>query len=237
MDWFPAVLVDVFDETPIDRTLVWRIPDNARERFRYVPGQFITLKEPESDPPHPRAYSLSRADQGDGHLHITVRDMGEMGHSLYGAEEGLVLQVAPPRGRFVLDTQGLDRLVLTAAGSGVTPFHAFVEGLAAAPRPTPTILLHSAKRPEELVFRKDFEQFATAHDWFTYVATVTRPEPDDDWDGATGRIDADQLGVLLGRAGSAALYACGPAPFVRSMMAIGEALGLPKERLRKEAWG
>lgn len=239
---YPLQLERVVQETPKDRTLVFRVPTSARDAFRFQPGQFVTFHGEIGGRPVARSYSLSSAPEQVGTLDITVRDAGAYGAYLYALPVGQVLEAQPPRGGFTLDSTPGRRLLLSAGGSGVTPYRGFVRHLVAHGRVDPVALLHSARVPEELVFRAEFEATARAHPWLTYLPTVTRPEAADPggaagWTGRVGRIDANLVASLAPRPSEALLYACGPNEFVDAMVALARAAGLPPENVRREKWG
>src|SRR5437870_1012801 len=95
---------DVVQETPTDRTFVLPVPAGAEAAFAFVPGQFVTVSDPD-DPQRParkKAYSISSAPEDGRRIEVTVRDMGEFGSRFYAFPRGKVLRVIPPRGKFTL---------------------------------------------------------------------------------------------------------------------------------------
>jgi ferredoxin-NADP reductase len=234
---YPVLLERVVQETPKDRTLVFRVPAGAEAAFHFKPGQFVTFREALGGTPLARSYSISSAPEQVGTFDITVRNAGAYGAHLYGLEVGTSLDAQPPRGAFTLDPTPGRRLLLTAGGSGVAPYRGFVRHLVAQGRVDPVALVHSARSPEELVFRAEFEATARAHPWLTYLPTVTRPEASTGWRGRVGRIDAGLVASLAPRPSAALLYACGPNAFVDELVALARAAGLPPENVRREKWG
>lgn len=237
MAWFPLRLEEVRVETPIDRTLVWAPVDPAdAPTLVWRPGQFLLLRDPASGIAGQRAYSLSAADGGEGRPAITVRDMGRYGAWWFRRAPGHVAEGAAPRGRFVLDMEACDRLVLLAAGSGVAPFRAFLQAWEGAGRRMPLCLVQSARVPAELVFASTFQQ-AAGHGAFTWVPTVTRAADDASWSGRRGRVDDALIAEAVADARAPRVYACGPDAFVAAALAGARAAGVPEDRLHHEAWG
>ena len=230
-------ILEVRQTTPIDRTLRLAIPADAREGFAFTPGQFVVLHDLDEEKPTRRAYSISSPPSDAAHLEITVRDMGTYGAALYRHPVGTRLGMRSPAGRFVLQENPDEALLMVAGGSGVTPFHAFVGDLAARGSSTPATLLQSAQQAAELVFHGAFEAWADSHAPFTYVPTITRAASDDPWQGRRGRIERDLVAAHIPDPDATRFYACGPGAFVKAMLALAEALGIPKERRHKEQWG
>jgi ferredoxin-NADP reductase len=235
----PIAIADVVQETPTDRTFVFPIPAGAEEAFRFVPGQFVTVIDPE-DPAKParkKAYSISSAPMDRGRIEVTVRDMGDFGRRFYGFPRGKVLRVIPPRGKFTLDPVVTDDLLLMAGGSGVTPFRGFLRALRARLHERPVTLVYSARVPEDFVFDEEFRRHARETTWFRYVPTATRVPEDLPFRGRRGRISAEMLAPLVRDPASTTVYACGPDPFVDAALAVATSLGIPASKQKKEKWG
>src|SRR6266852_665493 len=93
-------LTKVVQETWDTRTFRLQPPDGFDMNWK--PGQFITVDFPQ-DPKTRRAYSLSSSPLDGHYLEITIKRMGHFGAHIYDdAHVGTVLQVIPPRGKFVL---------------------------------------------------------------------------------------------------------------------------------------
>jgi ferredoxin-NADP reductase len=235
--WQELDVAEVVQETPRDRTLVFRVPEDRAEAFRFRPGQFVTLRDPAWDPKIQRAYSISSSPLDGGTFTITVREMGRTGEHLYATRPGHRFQVFPPRGAFVLAVPPGERLVLLAGGSGVAPYRSFVRFLRAADHRDPVLLVVSARTPEELVFDSEFRAHASACPWFTYVPTVTRGEEAPTWTGRRGRVDEALLRSHVPDPARAVVYACGPTEFVEAMTALADRVGVPPARVKREKWG
>ena len=241
---YDVPIAAVFDETPIDRTFTFRCPPGAVAAFRFRPGQFLTVSDPEDTvrPPRRRAYSIS-SSPGDGPIdgpsvvEVTVRDGGDFGGRFFRWPVGKVLSLLPPRGHFTLDDVVADDLLLTAGGSGVTPYRGFVRWLRAAGHARPVTLLCSARVPAELVFHEEFVRHARECPWFRYVPTVTRLGPEDPWAGLRGRLDVERLRPFVRAPEATTIYACGPNELVDAMVAAAHVLGIPPEKRRREKWG
>lgn len=230
-------VASVVQETPIDRTLRLGVPPEARDAFAFTPGQFVVLHDPREAKPRRRAYSISSPPCDEPFLEITVRDMGTFGHTLYGMPAGSRIMMRAPAGRFVLQEEDGDHVLMAAGGSGVTPFRAFVGSMHARAAGTACTLVQSARVPAELVFHDTFHAWSHAHHPFTYVPTVTRAAADDPWPGARGRIDARLLAPHVRDPARTRFYACGPEAFVQAMLALADALHIPSARQHKEQWG
>ncbi|WP_157433062.1 FAD-binding oxidoreductase [Actinomadura rifamycini] len=131
-----VTVVDVVEETADARSLLLAAPDEARDRFGYRPGQFLTLRIPgDGGSGTARCYSLSSAPGVDEHLKVTVKRVaGGFGSNWIcdNVRPGDTLEVLPPAGLFT--PERLDgRLLLFAGGSGITPVMSIVKAVLARP--------------------------------------------------------------------------------------------------------
>jgi ferredoxin-NADP reductase/MOSC domain-containing protein YiiM len=182
------------------------------------PGQYLTVRLHDAAEPRPvRNYSLSAASP-DGYR-ISVKREPEGLASTYIATAlavGDELDVAAPRGRFVLD-DGDAPVVLVSAGIGVTPVLAMLAELAAQRSPREVWWLHTTRSPATHVLADEARRLlaalpaAHAHVFYT---------------GHPGtRLDAAALSAL-DLPGHAQAYVCGPSEFMDATTAALTDLGL-----------
>jgi ferredoxin-NADP reductase len=204
----------------------------------WKPGQFITVSFPD-DPKTKRAYSLSSSPLDGDYFEITVKLMGNFGARFYNdARIGTVLNIIPPRGRFVLPDAPDIPLLLMAAGSGVTPYRGMMRYIVQRNLPTRVALLYSVRTPQDIIFRRDFEQLCALNPRFQFAVTCTRLAPEDkSWTGLRGRINADLIRELDPDPQRAHYYSCGGREFVRGMAQLLGDMGIPRERVIYEDWG
>ncbi len=233
MPWNDVTIVRVVQETPLDRTFHLALAEGAA--FEGTPGQYVVLRDPAESPERDWYFSLSGVPDPDGRVRITVRGRGDAVQRIYDAPVGTRWRLQPPAGSFHIEGPAEESVVLLAAGSGVTPFRAFVEQRLTEDGTDPVWLFHCAKHGEELLFRAEFQAWSDAADAFTYVPSVTGTD-DPAWAGRRGRLDAAALDPALPAPERARVYACGPGPFVEAALETAAALGVPEERRLREAW-
>ncbi|MHC5010097.1 MAG: ferredoxin--NADP reductase [Planctomycetota bacterium] len=237
MDWYDVTITRVVDETPMDRSFSMSTPDGHADAFRFVPGQFVLVRDPEDETPRQRAYSISSSPNEAGAFQVTVRDTGGFGDRFFSFAAGKHLRVTAPSGGFVLDRDGGHRLVLAGGGSGVAPYRAFVRYLREEGHEDPVVLVSSAREPAQLLFHEEFLRHDAECAWFRYVPTVTRRPDGVPWEGRQGRVDLTLLRELAPVPDGLLTYACGPTAFVEAWVAYSESLGLPAGNIRREKWG
>jgi ferredoxin-NADP reductase/MOSC domain-containing protein YiiM len=206
-------------------TSVYLRPSTPQRLPAPMPGQYLTIRLTDAADPRPvRNYSLSAAT-ADGYR-ISVKREPKGLASTYIATAlavGDQLDVAAPRGQFVLDDDEAP-VVLLSAGIGVTPVLAMLEALAAQHSPREVWWLHTTRDPATHVLadeaRRLLAALPAAHDHVFYTAT-------------RGRLDRAAL-AALGLPVDAQAYLCGPPGFMDAMTAALTDLGLQSDRIHTE---
>lgn len=117
-----------------------------------------------------RAYSLtSDPDRRDGRISITVKNVGEgmvspflVSHS----EPGTIISIGGVEGDFVLPADPPAQLLFVSAGSGITPIMSMIRHLDRASGLGDAVLLHSARRPDDVIFGEELRALAREHSGF-----------------------------------------------------------------------
>lgn len=198
-----------------------------------------------------RSYSLSE-EPGEGGYRISVKREGAGSRYLHDrVRAGDVLEVAAPRGAFVL-RPGARPVVLVSAGVGATPVLAMLHALARERDPRPVWWVHGARNRAEHPFAAEADGLLAALPDAHRLVAYSRPEMGDDTtpggDGPPGGEAAPGAHDVAGRLDLAALeragvpidadyYVCGPDGFMRAIGAALTARGVAPERIATETFG
>jgi ferredoxin-NADP reductase/MOSC domain-containing protein YiiM len=203
-------------------------------------GQYLTLRITGAGTPAPvRSYSLSSAPEA-GVYRISVKQEPHGVASGYLDRElkpGAVLDVAAPRGDFVLD-DGASPVLLISAGIGVTPVLAMLHQLAVSHSERDIWWLHGARGPHEHPFAAEAHALlaslphAREHVFYSAAAPAGR----DQVHVARGRLSKESL-AGLGIPVSASAYVCGPASFMADMRDALTGLGVDPAAIHTELFG
>jgi ferredoxin-NADP reductase/MOSC domain-containing protein YiiM len=216
-------------------------PDGARVAAPR-PGQYLTLRvRPDEDArPLLRNYSLSGPPDG-GFYRISVKredDGAASGYLHTRLAVGDALDVAAPRGTFLLDRSQAP-VLLISAGIGATPVLAMLQALAEERSEREIWWLHGARSGREHPFAAEARALLAGLPNATAHVLYSRPGPDDvagrDYERA-GRLSAPVLAELDPPADAEA-YVCGPLAFMNEMSAGLAATGLDASRIHTEPFG
>jgi ferredoxin-NADP reductase len=181
------------------------------ERFDFVPGQFVSIKQHKPDgKEHTRAYSLASAPRGDNTFDLCLNrvESGFLSNWLCDLEEGASVPFHGPHGMFTLREPHRDS-VFIATGTGVAPFRGMVHWLFEQPQRSQGHefwLVFGTRYEENLYYRDEFEHIADEHPNFHYVPTLSRCG--ERWTGCQGYVQ-DQVRGIVGQRQDMQAYICG----------------------------
>jgi len=187
-------------------------------------GQYLTFRLPDAGQPVPvRSYSLSTSP--DYRVSVKHEPHGiASGYLTSKLMAGAVVEVAAPRGEFILE-DGSGPVVLISAGIGVTPVLAMLHVLASEGSTREVWWIYAARGPSEHPLaaeaRSLLAQLPHAHE-HVYYSSVD------------GRLTKEKLADLA-LPTDAMAYICGPESFMASMREALTAVGVT--RIHTELFG
>jgi ring-1,2-phenylacetyl-CoA epoxidase subunit PaaE len=232
---FHALTVaEVRPEGPEAVAIRLEVPEDLRDAFAFAPGQYLTLRAEVGGVDMRRSYSIASLP-GEG-LWVGVKHVpgGVFSGFAQGLRPGDRLRVMPPEGRFT--DPGCGRLVLVAAGSGITPMVALAG--AALARGAAVTLVYGNRRSETIMFREVLERLKDRYlDRFTLVHVLSREEQDVPL--LNGRVDGDRIARLaragvVDLAGADGVFLCGPGEMIDAVEAACLSLGVDRARIHHE---
>jgi len=181
------------------------------DEFRFVPGQFVSIKQPRPDGKvHTRAYSIASPPRQDATFDLCLNRIedGFLSNWLCDLEVGATVQFHGPHGLFTLREPRQDAIFI-ATGTGIAPLRSMIEWLYAAPernREREYWLVFGTRYEHSIYYRDEFEQIARENANFHYVPTLSRCG--DEWSGCRGYVQDQVREIVAGRNDMQA-YICG----------------------------
>jgi ferredoxin-NADP reductase/MOSC domain-containing protein YiiM len=206
----------------------------------YQPGQFLTVRVPGAGDPIPvRTYSLS-GDPDGGRYRISVKaeSHGLVSSYLHSrVERGDRIDVAAPRGDFVLDA-GTEPLLLISAGIGQTPLLSMLYRLAGEHSERPVWWIHTTHDASSHAFSTEvadlLSRLPSARALVFYTAPAQPLAPSSAV--RAGRVTAEVV-AGLGLPTDASAYVCGPEAFMDAVAAALTGVGISPARIHTERFG
>jgi ferredoxin/flavodoxin---NADP+ reductase len=228
---------------------LWKVRVNPGGDFHFVAGQYATLGVSHGDKIVERPYSIASSPyEKELEFYFELVPHGAMTPLLHsmGVGSNLFLRKIA-KGRFTLDVQsGHKNHLLLSTVTGLAPFVSFMRTLAMDAKQNqfpPDMRLYAingASRSWELGYQAEMEMAAAAPlPWLNYVATVSRPWDDQQWQGERGRVEdvlrkfTDQWGI---QSEETTAYLCGHPMMVEHCQGILMRAGFTKQNIREEVY-
>jgi ferredoxin-NADP reductase len=169
---------------------------------------------------HP--YSVS-AVPADGHLRITVGELGDHSGRLPALKRGTLVFAEGPFGQFTADKASRPRILLIAGGAGIGPIRALAEELSR--RGARPVVLYRARSQERLALLGELQRIPGV----TVVPLVgSRSELGYD------PLDADHLRRIVPDLHNWEAFICGPEGMGETAEASLRSLRMPKRFIHRE---
>jgi ferredoxin-NADP reductase/MOSC domain-containing protein YiiM len=201
------------------------------------PGQYLTLRLPVNGTNAVRSYSISgRPDDSTYRISVKREEHGSVSRYIHDTiAAGSTVDVAAPRGEFVLDETD-EPVVLLSAGIGITPVLAMLASIASTHSERRVWWLHVARTEADYGLATEVQGLlgrlpnARSYIWLTRES----PPADGPTPGTMfGRLDSDGLRALGFSAASSA-YVCGPTGFIEGMTAALTDIGIAPASIHSE---
>ena len=231
------------------------VPHDGGSLPPFEPGQFLTfrLRIPGQSRPTIRCYSLSDCyrQTAPAVYRTTIkrvpppRDQKDAPPGLASnffhdsVNEGDIIDVKAPSGKFVLDVDRDHPIVLIGGGVGVTPVLAMLNAVAQSGSSREVWFYYGVRNAKEHAMREHLETIDREHPNIHVRVCYSDPGPDD-VEGRhyhhAGRVTIDLLREELASS-NYEFYLCGPPPMMKALQEGLARWKVPKDRIKSEAFG
>jgi ring-1,2-phenylacetyl-CoA epoxidase subunit PaaE len=237
--FYSLEIVEKRQETAESVSLAFAVPEALRERFAFLPGQYLTLRATIEGEECRRSYSIcSGADENE--LRVAVKRVEDGRFSRFVNDvltKDARIEVAPPEGRFTADI-GLGRhYAFFAAGSGITPVLSIIRSALAASPGTRATLVYGNRTTASIMFREALEALKDRYlSRFSLFHVLSRESQEIDL--LNGRIDGEKIALLARTIVTPkdvdAYFLCGPFGMIEEGRAALIAADVDPARIKAE---
>jgi len=236
LETLTLTLARIDPQTRDAKTLRFLLPQARRLRAR--PGQFLTFEWLIEEKRVIRSYSICSSPAQSGYIEITPKRVENGCVSTFlndHARVGLAVKARGPYGKFYFDQSKHGRIVLIAAGSGITPMIAMLRYIDDLCIPVNTTLLYCLRTEEDIFFKDELKALQDRLSAFRYVVVLSRPASD--WKGWTGRLRREILEREVENSSEATFFLCGPPAFMELGRNLLKEMGIKRSRILQESFG
>ena len=190
---------DIHKETDKAVTLSFDVPENLKDTFAFKAGQYITLKTAVNGNEVRRDYSLCSSPKS-GVLKVAVREVKDGTFSSYAnntLQVGDVLDVAPPKGRFVFNPNDskTKNIAAFASGSGITPILSIVKCALEEEVYSKIVLVYGNKTTKDTMFLNELLELQHKYSERLSIKFVFSQSKEND--AIFGRIEKSTVNLIL----------------------------------------
>jgi ring-1,2-phenylacetyl-CoA epoxidase subunit PaaE len=225
-------------ETPDAVSLAFAVPARLARAYRFLPGQYLTLRAEIAGEDIRRSYSIcSGLDDGD--LRIVVKRVAGGAFSNFvhdGLKPGSEIDVMTPAGQFTipLDPQAARTMVAVACGSGITPVMSLIKTVLAREPQSRFVLLYGNRTGRDIIFAEELAGLKDRYLDRLSIAHVLSREMQD-VPALQGRLDRARIELLLRQPPRIDhAFLCGPAAMMDAAAPAFAVLGLAPDRIHRE---
>lgn len=243
-------------ETADTVTLTFDVPAELAEQYRFIQGQYLSLRFILGGKEERRSYSMCSSPLESG-LSVTVKKVkgGKVSTHIHDrVKAGDVVDVMTPDGRFhtELHDENKKNYYLVGAGSGITPLMSILKTILEKEPMSFVHLLYGSRSEDEIIFKEQLDAFVKRYEGQLYVEHVlSQPKLEKSkglgglfskgkptWEGKRGRIDGKILQKFLEenppRHKQSEYFLCGPGGMIDSVEKALLDHGVDKKNIHHE---
>jgi len=224
---FKSEISSVIRLTEKEKLYHVRILDSVeRERFSFLPGQFVMLELPGfGEVP----ISISGSNSQKGFIELCIRQAGTVTSVLHKAKPGAKVGIRGPFGtHFPMQRMKGHSILLIAGGLGLAPLRAPIFYVTENRSDFEQVhILYGTADPTQLLFDYQYEQWRRV-DGVNLSIIVEKPDPS--WKGPVGLVTRllENISVLLD---DAYAIVCGPPVMFKFVCNMLVTMGMPRDRM------
>jgi len=223
--------------TPQSVAISFEVPEEMREEFSYVPGQYITVKVDINGKKENRAYSLCSSPFTGEAPTIGVKQTENGLVSTFlntKLNVGDILQVMKPMGNFSLQVQpeSSRNIVLIGGGSGITPLLSIAKSVLIKEPHSTVSLIYGNRDKDSIMFIDALQELQEKFPSFTVIHVLEHGASE--YQGILSESVLEELLKPSVKDASSEFYVCGPSPVMANAESVLEKNSVQKERIHRE---
>ncbi len=228
---------EVIKETRDAVSILFNVPDNLKDTFTFVAGQYLTLKTMINGEEVRRVYSICSSPKSNT-LKVAIKAVENGKFSTYATtklKNGDSLDVSPPEGKFVLTPQSEKKYLGFAAGSGITPILSMIKSVLEESTSTFTLTYGNKTVADTIFYQEISDLKAKYQDRFDVHYVYSRERIDT---ALHGRIDKGHVNYLVKNTfkdvSFEAAFLCGPEEMINIASETLKEQGMPEGNVHYE---
>ena len=255
-NFYSLKVSDKVQETDDAVTLLFDIPNDQKEKFNFIPGQYLTLRFNLNGNEERRAYSICTGTH-EAKVGVSIKKVAKgkvSNHVANNINSGDTIEVMPPQGRFTVVTAPENRKTyyLFGAGSGITPLMSIIKSVLEQEPQSSVFLFYGNKNQQSIMFNEQLTALQSEYSGQLKVEHILSQvekkkggllglwkKKASGWEGKKGRINATTADTFLNENiapyPDAHYYICGPGRMIDTVSEfLQETKGISKKNIHIE---
>jgi ring-1,2-phenylacetyl-CoA epoxidase subunit PaaE len=241
LKFYPLRVKEINPETNECVSVALEVPEDLKEIFQFIPGQYLTFKKHLADAEVRRSYSICAAPD-DNELRVAIKKVEQGKFSGFANTElqvGDILDVMPPLGKFSpKQTAAKQKNYLAfVAGSGITPVMSIMKSILQSEPHSQFTLVYGNKNRNTIIFREAIEGLKNLYMQRLRLYHILSREKMD-VPLFNGRINAEKVkalsDTLINLNEIDEIFICGPEEMLHATKQQLQDLGVASEKIHIE---
>ncbi len=201
------------------------------ETIDFKPGQYVQILVPGYE--QFRAYSIASPPSQKDLLEFVIRYVpkGLCTTFIHKAlRVGDIIKFTGPYGEFYLQEDSGKPIVCLARSTGIAPIRSIILHLKEKGLTRATHSYYSARKKTDILLDDELKAIEEKHPNFFHYVVLSRPGPEDHWEGETGYI-TDTVPKFEESLEEKEYYLCGPPEMIDDAIDVLVSQGVPKEQI------
>jgi ring-1,2-phenylacetyl-CoA epoxidase subunit PaaE len=187
-------------ETPDCISVTFEVPEEKKNIFNFIQGQFLTFRREIDGEEIRRSYSICSCVVEED-LSVAIKILPDGKFSSFAnkiLKPGDLIEVMPPSGRFFTDLSPSNkkRYVAIAAGSGITPVISLVKTILITEKNSEIVLIYGNRDKNSIIFKSQLDSLKNKNmDRLSIFHIFSREQGDTEL--FSGRIDKKKINYFL----------------------------------------
>lgn len=236
-------VIDVVRETADAVSVAFEVPQNLKQEYKYIQGQYLTLKLNVNGEEFRRSYSICSSPLEENELRVAIKKVlnGKVSsHINDKTKVGDVIDVMIPMGNFYseVNPSNSKNYILFGGGSGITPMLSILKTVLKAEPNSKVILFYGNNDEASIIFKKQIDNLEKNNSERLKVYHILNTAPSDHPELLKGMMTKEKNLSLIQNyvdlKSDNEFFICGPTPMMDNVMAALKEIKAPENKIHIE---
>ena len=206
----------IIKETQDAVSILFNVPNELKETYSFVAGQYVTLKATINGVEVRRAYSICSSPNSN-ELKVAIKAVKDGVFSTFATtklKDNDSIEVSSPEGKFTLKPESGKKYIAFAAGSGITPVLSMIKAVLESETTSNFTLIYGNKTSCSTLFKSQLDVLNETHANFNLNYVYSKENVNG---SNSGRINKEITNNVIKNNVFDAAFLCGPEEMIKEV--------------------